>query len=66
VYAFEEGDAPGEGRVIVAALPKLPEGFLYTRLGASGSPAAGMVFLAAWEEQLEWNIGAAGFMVINF
>jgi hypothetical protein len=24
-----------------------------------------MAFLAAWEEQLEWSIGAAGFMVIN-
>jgi hypothetical protein len=66
VYASDGSDAAGEGRVIVTALPKLPEGFLYTRLGASGSPSAGMVFLAAWEEQLEWNIGAAGFMVINF
>jgi hypothetical protein len=58
--------AAGEGEAAAAALPQLPEGFVYTRLGVSRSPdAADMAFLAAWEEQLEWNIGAAGFMVIN-
>jgi hypothetical protein len=33
---------------------------VYTRFGVSGA-----ALLAAWEEQLEWNTGAAGFMVIN-
>jgi hypothetical protein len=55
VYAEEDGG------VIRASLPGLPEGFAYTRLGAAGT-----VLLAAWEEQLEWNVGAAGFMVIEF
>jgi hypothetical protein len=54
VYAAED-----EG-VSRAALPGLPEGFVYTRLGAAGD-----VLIAAWEEQLEWNIGASGFMVIK-
>ena len=52
--------AEEDGGVIRAALPGLPEGFAYTRLGAADT-----VLLAAWEEQLEWNIGAAGFMVIE-
>jgi hypothetical protein len=54
VYAAEDGGA------IRAALPGLPEGFVYTRLGAAGT-----ALIAAWEEQLEWNVGAAGFMVIK-
>ncbi|MDR2052425.1 MAG: hypothetical protein LBP80_03345 [Treponema sp.] len=53
VYAAED-------EAIRAALPGLPEGFVYTRLGAAGT-----TLIAAWEEQLEWNIGAAGFMVIK-
>jgi hypothetical protein len=54
VYAAEDG---GVSR---AALPGLPEGFVYTRLGVTGT-----ALIAAWEEQLEWNIGASGFMVIK-
>jgi hypothetical protein len=42
------------------ALPVLPEGFAYTRIGFAGS-----VLIASWEEQQDWQIGAAGFMVIN-
>jgi hypothetical protein len=42
------------------ALPALPEGFAYTRIGF-----AGPVLIASWEEQQDWRIGAAGFMVIN-
>lgn len=42
------------------SLPPLPEGFVYTGIGF----AAGALF-AAWEEQEEFNIGAAGFMVIQ-
>jgi hypothetical protein len=52
--------ATGEGGAVRAALPALPDGFVYTRFGVSGA-----ALLAAWEEQLEWNTGAAGFMVIN-
>jgi hypothetical protein len=42
------------------ALPVLPRGFVYTRIGF-----AGPVLIACWEEQQDWQIGAAGFMVIN-
>jgi hypothetical protein len=52
--------AAEDGEAVRGGLPRLPEGFVYTRLGVSGT-----VLIAAWEEQLEWNIGAAGFMVIG-
>jgi hypothetical protein len=42
------------------ALPPLPEGFVYTRIGFVGT-----VLIAGWEEQQDWLVGAAGFMVIN-
>jgi hypothetical protein len=42
------------------ALPSLPEGFVYTRIGLVGA-----VLIAGWEEQQDWLVGAAGFMVIN-
>jgi hypothetical protein len=48
-------DVPG-----TFALPSLPGGFVYTRIGFAGT-----VLIAAWEEQQDWQIGAAGFMVIN-
>jgi hypothetical protein len=57
---YAAGESAGSPGVVRAALPALPEGFAYTRFGVSGA-----VLLAAWEEQLEWNTGAAGFMVIN-
>ena len=41
-------------------LPPLPEGFFYTGIGSLGDS----LFLC-WEEQADFNIGAAGFMVIN-
>ncbi|MDR2741612.1 MAG: hypothetical protein LBB98_05600 [Treponema sp.] len=44
----------------VFTLPVLPEGFVYTRIGFAGS-----VLIVSWEEQLDWQIGAAGFMVVN-
>jgi hypothetical protein len=50
--------AAGEPRPF--SLPPLPEGFVYTGIGFT----AGALF-AAWEEQEEFNIGAAGFMVIQ-
>jgi len=42
------------------SLPQLPEGFVYTNAGeVSGN------LVASWEEQEEFFIGAAGFMVIK-
>ena len=41
------------------SLPPLPEGFCYTGIGMCGD-----TIFASWEEQDEYSIGAAGFMVI--
>jgi hypothetical protein len=43
------------------ALPPLPAKFVYTHLGLAGD-----TLLAAWEEQEDFSIGAAGFMVVAF
>ena len=42
------------------SLPLLPEGFAYTGVGA----VAGCI-VASWEEQIDYSIGAAGFVVIK-
>jgi len=42
------------------SLPALPEGFVYTGIGMID----GAVF-ASWEEQEDYSIGAAGFMVVK-
>ena len=42
------------------SLPSLPDGYIYTWIGM----VADSLF-ASWEEQEEYNIGAAGFMVIK-
>jgi hypothetical protein len=43
------------------SLPALPEGFVYIGIGM----IADTVF-ASWEEQEDYSIGAAGFMVVKF
>jgi hypothetical protein len=42
------------------SLPPLPKGFCYTGIGMCGD-----TIFASWEEQDEYSIGAAGFMVIR-
>jgi len=42
------------------SLPPLPEGFVYTGVGLCGDTV-----FASWEEQEEYSIGAAGFMVMK-
>jgi hypothetical protein len=42
------------------SLPSLPEGFYYTGIGMVGD-----TIIASWEEQDEYSIGAAGFMVLT-
>jgi hypothetical protein len=42
------------------SLPPLPENFVYTGIGMVGDS-----LFASWEEQVDFNIGAAGFMVIK-
>jgi hypothetical protein len=41
------------------SLPELPEGFVYT-----GTAMAGNTLFACWEEQEDFNIGAAGFVLL--
>jgi hypothetical protein len=43
-----------------AALPPLPENFVYSHINRLGD-----FLFAAWEEQEDYSIGAAGFMVIR-
>jgi hypothetical protein len=47
---------PGEA----AALPPLPENFVYSHISRLGD-----FIFAAWEEQEDYSIGGAGFMVIR-
>jgi hypothetical protein len=48
-------------------LPALPKGFVYTGVAFFARPSpAGGVFVTAlgiWEEQENWNVGAAGFVL---
>ena len=46
-------------------LPALPSGdFVYTGVALLGE-IPGMFLIAAWEEQNNWNIGAAGFLLLE-
>jgi len=49
----------GESEAVSFSLSALPEGFVYT-----GVAVLGDVLIAAWEEQQEAGVGAAGFMVM--
>jgi len=52
--------APRRTEELYSSLPLLPEGFCYTGTGRAGDS-----LFASWEEQADFNIGAAGFMVIK-
>jgi len=54
------GSAPKETVFSHPSLPPLPEGFVYTGIGK----VSGSIF-ASWEEQEEFSIGAAGFVVVK-
>ncbi|GHU64268.1 hypothetical protein FACS189447_00700 [Spirochaetia bacterium] len=54
------GIAGGEDSFIQFKLPALPEAYVYT-----GAGLAGDVLVAAWEEQEDLAVGAAGFMAVN-
>jgi hypothetical protein len=51
--------APQQGEISHPSLPPLPQGFVYTGIGQIGSS-----LFASWEEQQDFSIGAAGFVVI--
>jgi hypothetical protein len=55
-----EASAGGLGETGITPLPPLPEQFTYTRTARLGD-----LIVAAWEEQEDYNIGAAGFMVVR-
>jgi hypothetical protein len=52
--------APLKTQITHPSLPPLPEGFIYTGIGMAGNN-----LFACWEEQVDYSIGAAGFMVIR-
>jgi len=52
--------APRQTEFSHPSLPLLPEGFVYT-----GIAKAGANIFASWEEQEDFSIGAAGFVVIK-
>jgi hypothetical protein len=60
-FAAESADAAGVPEIRPFTLPPLPERFVYTCIGLAGD-----TLFAAWEEQEDFNIGAAGFMIIAF
>ena len=51
---------PVKARVVHPSLPPLPDNFVYTGIGRAGDS-----LFASWEEQIDLNIGAAGFVVIR-
>jgi hypothetical protein len=51
--------APGTPQPLT--LPALPPGFAYTAAAPCGN-----ALIVAWEEQKDYSIGAAGFMIINY
>jgi len=55
-----QNSAPRVTDITHPSLPPLPKGFFYTGIGY----AADSLF-ASWEEQEDFNIGAAGFVVIK-
>ena len=55
-----QNSVPQETERTYSRLPQLPEGFFYT-----GTAAAGNSLFAFWEEQENFFIGAAGFVVIK-
>jgi len=52
--------APRENIISHPSLPRLPEGFVYTGTGRTANS-----LFASWEEQEDYSIGAAGFVVIK-
>jgi hypothetical protein len=66
VQTYRDAQAPVEPVAGTAdagqgdALPPLPETFVYTHVNRLGD-----LVVAAWEEQKDYSIGAAGFMVIR-
>jgi len=55
-----QNSAPRRQNISYSSLPDLPEGFFYT-----GTTFIGDNLFAFWEEQQDYSIGAAGFLVVK-
>jgi hypothetical protein len=47
------------------ALPSLPEGYAYTAVCLAGENNGTYTVIVSWEEQEAWNVGAAGFGMLE-
>ncbi|MDR2048554.1 MAG: hypothetical protein LBP69_03795 [Treponema sp.] len=47
------------------ALPSLPEGYAYTSICLAGENNGTYTVIVSWEEQEDWNVGAAGFGMLE-
>jgi hypothetical protein len=47
------------------ALPSLPEGYAYTSICFTGETGGAYTVIVSWEEQENWNVGAAGFGMLE-
>ncbi|MDR0403063.1 MAG: hypothetical protein LBH35_05675 [Treponema sp.] len=55
----------GESRSGGFALPSLPEGYVYTAICLAGENNGKYTLIVSWEEQENWNVGAAGFGMLE-
>jgi hypothetical protein len=55
----------GKSRSGDFALPPLPEGYAYTSVCLAGENDGKCTIVVSWEEQKDWNIGAAGFGMLE-
>jgi hypothetical protein len=55
----------GESRSGNFALPSLPEGYAYTSVCLAGENGGAYTVIVSWEEQEDWNVGAAGFGMLE-
>jgi hypothetical protein len=67
VYGKSRASGGSDGHFF---LPRLPEGFVYSGIVSAGAPGSeapdsSLVIIASWEERQDWNIGAAGFLMLE-
>jgi hypothetical protein len=55
----------GESHSGEFALPSLPEGYAYTSVCLAGENNGRYTVVVSWEEQEAWNVGAAGFGLLE-
>jgi hypothetical protein len=55
----------GESRSGVFVLPSLPEAYVYTSVCLAAERDGTCTIIVSWEEQKDWNIGAAGFGMLE-